>query len=124
MLKNLDAFAELGTVGVAYTGGGVWIAYLPIVVGDGERLHLTYDSEAYYNDDRTPEFTVYKGDTYTTEDDGGYDLAQEMAEDYGDDYPACFVNIKDFVLISIYHKLRGAIKKALAEDKPFDSVPF
>lgn len=120
MLKNLDAFAELGTVGVAYTGGGVWIAYLPIVVGDGERLHLTYDSEAYYNDDNAPEFTVYKGDTYTTE----YDFAQEMAEEYGDDCPACFVNIKDFVLISIYNKLRGAIQKALKEDKPFDSVPF
>ena len=120
MLKNLDYVAVVGTVGCAYTGGGVWIAYQPIVV-DGKMMHIAYDSESYYYDDNTPEFTVF-------EDDGDNGtLAQTMATEYGDDEecPGVFVHIKKGSHYHhLYKELRKAMKKALKTQQPFDSVSF
>ena len=113
MLKNLDGFVELGTAGCEYTGGGIWIAYLPILV-DGEKLELWYDNEAYEYDDDNAEFTVYK-----RYEDNSY---EQMLE-YGDG--GVFVDIpKDSPLFPLYKKLRKAMKKALDTDVPFDSVPL
>ena len=114
-LKNLDGFVELGTVGCTAAGGGIWISYLPIFV-NGEKLYLTYDSEAYYNDDNTAEFLVYDGNTM-----------DEMKEDYGDDEesPGMFIHIeKDSPLFPIYKKLRRGVVRAISKGIGFDGKPL
>ncbi len=110
---KMHNIVELGTPGCEYTGGGIWVAYLPILV-DGEKLELWYDNEAYEYDDDNAEFTVYK-----RYEDNSY---EQMLE-YGDS--GVFVDIpKDSPLFPLYKKLRKAMKKALETDHPFDSVPF
>ena len=115
MLKNLDGFVELGTVGCYSGGGGIWISYIPIFV-NGERIHVTYDSEAYYNDDNTPEFLVFDGNTMAVE-----------REDYGDDEdnPGMFIHIeKGSPLFYLYKKLRRGIVRAIAGGIGFDGKPI
>lgn len=115
MLKKLDGFVELGTVGCYSGGGGIWISYIPIFV-NGEKIHITYDSEAYYNDDNTPEFLVYDGNTM-----------DEPKYDYGDDEdnPGMFIHIeKGSPLFYLYKKLRRGIVRAVAGGIGFDSKPI
>ena len=117
-LKNLDGFVELGTAGCSYTGGGIWVAYIPIFL-DGLKMELWYDSEAYHNDDNLPEFCVY--DRY--EDDS---YAEPILE-YGDDEenPGMFIHIeKNSPLFPLYKKLRRAIVRAISMGVGFDSKPL
>lgn len=108
MLKGLDGFVEIGTVGCFQGCGGIWTAYLPIFV-DGEKLNLCYDSDAYYNDDNTPEFVVYDGNTM-----------DEVMGEYGDD--GLFVNIdKTSPLYNLYKKLRRGMTRAISQNMGFDS---
>jgi len=113
MAKNLNNIVKRGTAGCEYTGGGIWVAYLPIIA-NGEKLELWYDSDSYKYDENNAEFTVYKRD---------YDGEYEQMTEYGDD--GVFADIpKGSPLYPLYEELRKAMQKALEEDKPFDSVLF
>lgn len=111
MAKKMHSIVELGTPGCDYTGGGIWVAHIPILI-DGEKAELWYDSESYkYDDKDTVEFTVYN--------ENGY----EMLTKYFDDGNHISTRKKSPYL-DLFKKLRKAIKKALKTQHAFDSVPF
>lgn len=111
METKMHNIVELGTPGCDYTGGGIWVAYIPVLI-DGEKAQLWYDSESYDYDDRNiVEFTVYSED------------GSEMLTNYFDD--AVYVGTrKDSPYLDLFKKLRKALSKALKTQHAFDSVPF
>ena len=116
MEKKLHKIVELGTAGCDYTGGGIWVAYIPVLI-DGEKAELWYDTESYgINDKDTVEFSVFK-------DCGAYGYLP--APKYFDE--GNYIGTKEDApkqYRDIYKKLRKAIKKVLETDIPFDSKPL
>lgn len=113
METKMHNIVELGTPGCDYTGGGIWVSYIPVLI-DGEKAQLWYDSESYdYDDEDTVEFSVWDSD-----DDGC-----EMLTKYFTD--GTYVGTKkDSPYLDLFKKLRKAMKKALKTQHPFNSVPF
>ena len=113
MAKKMHNIVELGTPGCDYTGGGIWVAYIPILI-DGEKAELWYDSESYdYDDEDTVEFSVWDSD-----DDGCEQLTKYFTD-------GTYVGTKkDSPYLDLFKRLHKAMKKALKTQHPFDSVPF
>lgn len=113
METKMHKIVELGTPGCDYTGGGIWVAYVPVLI-DGEKAELWYDSESYdYDDEDTVEFSVWDSD-----DDGCEQLTKYFTD-------GTYVGTKkDTPYLNLFKKLHKAMKKALKTQHPFDSVPF
>ncbi len=106
-----------GTAGCDYTGGGIWIAYIPVLI-DGKKAAIIYDNEAYeYDDKDIVEFTVYN-----YEDEYGDSLNEQLTDYF--DSGVYTEKKKKSPYKKLFKKLRKSIKKALETQHPFDSVPL
>lgn len=94
----------IGNPDCDYTGGGIWVAFIPVRI-DGREAELWYDSESYKNDDRnTVEFTVHTDG----EEDGNY-FENGTYIGTRDNSPAPYTELFD--------RLRETMKKALEADE-------
>jgi len=115
MEKKLHKIVELGTAGCDYTGGGIWVAYIPVLI-DGEKAELWLSSEDEDCDDpNVVEFTVWNDDWRSQ------GMAMLMKYFNNGVYVG---NKKDSPYASIGRKLQKALNKGFGPHGPFDSVPF
>lgn len=119
MGKSLNRIFKFAKPGCEYTGGGIWLSYMPIVAYeekedgtiDAEGITLCYSSEEYYHDDDTPEFFVMD------------ESMDAWKREYGEN--GCFVDIpKTSHLYPIYLDLRDAVEKGIVDGVPFDWQPI
>ena len=103
-MKKLHEIVELGTADCDYTGGGIWVAYMSVLI-DGEKAELWYDSESYKWDDKNAvEFTVY-------DEDG-----TEMLTQYFDN--GLYIGSrKDSPYLNVFDKLHNALQETLSNER-------
>ena len=115
--KKYPSIVPIGSPGCAYTGGGCWVSYVPIMI-DGKTATITYNNEALECDDKDiVEFTVYDYDPHNGDGIVHFDY---MLEEYFDN--AVYVEKKKkSPYVKLFDMLQKALKTALKNEIPFDS---
>ncbi len=98
---------EIGTPGCAYTGGGVWVAYIPVEI-DGNSYMITLDSESEQIDE-------VEGGEFSVCDSGDWNLVTQ----YGDD--GVFIFSSSSKYMPLYNKLKSVLSQAVKDDEEVES---
>lgn len=108
MKKNKNILIqEIGTAGCEYTGGGIWIAYIPVEI-EKKEYYITLDSESESIDKLNGgEFLICNKFNFN------------LIEKYGDKGVFIFDNNSQYMIY--YNKLKKILLKALKNNKPIES---
>lgn len=98
---------EIGTPGCVYTGGGVWVAYIPVEI-DGNSYMITLDSESEQIDE-------VEGGEFSVCNNGDWNLVTQ----YGND--GVFIFSSSSKYMPLYNKLKSVLSQAVKDDKEVES---
>lgn len=115
--NDLDIW-PIGPARVDYTGGGIYVAYMPVEINgtseneEGEELELAYDSESLFYDNDQGEFSIVYSDKRNWD--------EEPATEFGDNGVLVFE--KNSPYTKFYKRLRRALINELKKDRFYSNL--
>lgn len=115
--NDLDIW-PIGPARVDYTGGGIYVAYMPVEINgtseneEGAELELAYDSESLFYDNDQGEFSIVYSDKRNWD--------EEPATEFGDNGVLVFEKSSPYT--KFYKRLRRTLINELKKDRFYSNL--